>query len=176
MTPPQERISPWLVGRPQSGQEDIESFLRHLPQLLSQDRNQPDRDLYRAILEMWSSHATISDTPAADEVRRRRKFWSVPHVGEEDEMTRGAPPSREEVDAKLETQSAKMEAALARIDGRLDRMADRIEIGIESSQRAEQAARTIKWNILATAVGVTAVVVAVLMFWMQGMELIVSLL
>ena len=91
-------------------------------------------------------------------------------------MTRGAPPSREEVDAKLETQSAKMEAALARIDGRLDRMADRIEIGIESSQRAEQAARTIKWNILATAVGVTAVVVAVLMFWMQGMELIVSLL
>ena len=97
-------------------------------------------------------------------------------------MAGGDSPSREEVSAKLETVEARLDGKLASIDGKLDRLFDRMQTVVDTSERAEKAANdarsaaaNIKWNILFTALGVVATLLAAWAIWSQGMELIAGL-
>lgn len=92
-------------------------------------------------------------------------------------------PTREEMDAKLEAVEARLETRLVSIESKLDRVFDRVQVSVEQSKEAKAAAegaRTAaaqtKWNILFTAVGVLTVLLAAWAIWMQGMEMIGTLL
>lgn len=98
-------------------------------------------------------------------------------------MTDTEAPSREEVNAKIETVEARLDSKLATINGKLDRMFDRMELVVNTSNDAKDAANkarnsasTIKWNILFTAVGVVATLFAAWAIWSQGMELVATVL
>ncbi len=97
-------------------------------------------------------------------------------------MSDGDNPSRGEVNAKIETIEARLDAKLAAINGKIDRMFERLQDVISAAERAEKAANAaqessakIKWNILFTAVGVAAVMLATWNIWVQGMELVAGL-
>lgn len=92
-------------------------------------------------------------------------------------------PTREEFDAKLEATEARLETRLVSIDGKLERLFDRVEESVRTSHRAEDAAiraalaaSSMKWNIFFTALGTIGVLFAAWAIWMQGMEMIGSIL
>ena len=98
-------------------------------------------------------------------------------------MTDPPHPSRLEVDAKLETVEARLDAKLATIDGKLDRLFDRLEVVVstvqdakEAANKASESAASIKWNILFTAMGAVATLLAAWAIWSQGMELVAGIL
>lgn len=94
--------------------------------------------------------------------------------------------TREEHDAKLEAVEARLETKLVTMDAKLDRIGGQISAAVErlssetmgakeAAQRAElradearSAASSMKWNILFTALGAVAVLVAFWAIW-QGM-------
>lgn len=91
--------------------------------------------------------------------------------------------TREEVDAKLATVEARLDARLVAIDGKLDRLFDKVQVAVDQSRDAKKAAddartatTTTKWNILFTAIGTAAVLIAVYALWLQGMEMVGTLL
>jgi hypothetical protein len=102
--------------------------------------------------------------------------------------------TREEMDAKLEAAEARVETKLVGIDGKIDRLSDQLssamsqvslelrttreaaERGESASNEARKAASQVKWNILFTAIGVLAVAIAFWGIWMQGMEMIGTLI
>lgn len=92
-------------------------------------------------------------------------------------------PTREEYDAKLEAAEARLEARLVGIDGKLDRLFDRVELAINqageakaAAEGAKSAASATKWNILFTALGTVAVLVAMYAIMMQAMDMVGTLL
>ena len=91
-------------------------------------------------------------------------------------MTTTDPPSREEVNAKLEAAEARLETKLVTMDAKLDNIANRVEAGIELSKEAKKAASSMKWNILFTAIGVIGVMVAIYALSTQAMEFVTTLL
>ncbi len=92
-------------------------------------------------------------------------------------------PTREEFDAKLMATEERLNGRLIAIDGKLDRLFDRIEVAVQSSERASnyaedarKAAADTKWNILFTALGVVGVLFAAWALWAQGIEMMSALL
>lgn len=135
----------------------------------------------------WANPASSSDTRAV--------FLATPGSGANaefalldstpsDDIGDGimADPTREEYDAKLEAVEARLDAKLVGIDGKLDRLVDRIETVVtqsrdakDSADKALAAASSMKWNILATALGVVAVLFAAWAIWAQGIEMVSGL-
>lgn len=94
-----------------------------------------------------------------------------------------AEPTREEIVARIEASEARVEARLTGLDGKLDRLFDRVEVAITEANRAgglaedaRKAALSTKWNILFTALGVVAVLVAAFALWAQGVEMVSGIL
>ena len=109
-------------------------------------------------------------------------------------MTTTDPPSREEVNAKLEAVEARLETRLVKMDTKLDVIVDRLQTSAAASNdlreelkdtkrelkndlmETKKAASTIKWNILFTGLAVAGVMVAVFSLWTQGMEFISNMI
>ena len=92
-------------------------------------------------------------------------------------------PTREEFVARIEASEARMETRMATMDGKLDRILDRVEVAVDAAEKAEtraeeslRASSSIKWNILFTAIGAVAVMVAAFALWAQGVEMMGTLL
>lgn len=87
--------------------------------------------------------------------------------------------SDELIDAKIRVSELTVMNALEKIDSKIDRLSDRVEISVEQSRdakaaadRAQQAASSTKWNVLATAIGVIAILFAAWAIWAQGIEMV----
>jgi len=91
-------------------------------------------------------------------------------------------PTREEIDAKLESLEHRLETKLVRIESKLDRIFDRIDfIGQQAvdaktaAQEASRAASGVKWNIMFAALGTIGVLFAAWAIWAQGIEMVSTL-
>ena len=81
-------------------------------------------------------------------------------------------PTREEIDAKLALGEARVETALARLDGKMDILLNEVRHVGATAERAERAASNIKWNVFFTALGTVGVVVAVIIaMWAVGYQI-----
>lgn len=92
-------------------------------------------------------------------------------------------PTREEFDAKLGMVEARLDVKLAGIEGKLDRLSDQIGFVLTATNEAKaasfdarQAASNVKWNIAFTALAVIAVILALWGVWVQGVEMVETLL
>lgn len=92
-------------------------------------------------------------------------------------------PTREEFDAKLGMVEARLDVKLAGIEGKLDRLSDQIGFVLTATNEAKaasfdarQAASNVKWNIAFTALAVIAVILALWGVWVQGVEMVGTLL
>ena len=89
-----------------------------------------------------------------------------------------ANPTREEFDARLEAVYNKMEASEERLRGELKGMDSKLDVllvrtqdALDASREAKSAASSIKWNIIFTALGVLAVMLAVWGIWEQAVSM-----
>ena len=97
-------------------------------------------------------------------------------------------PTSEEFDAKLTATEASINSnqtfpqfdrLFDRLDSfskRIDRLSDRVEVSIEQSRLAWQAASSVKWNILFAALGAAALAITVWVLWAQSIQMVGNLL
>ena len=79
------------------------------------------------------------------------------------------------IDANLNAHGAVVLQRFSTIEGELKTTKEAAEQAELNSSEAKSAASNTKWNILATAVGVVAVLLAAWAIWVQGMELVAGL-
>lgn len=79
------------------------------------------------------------------------------------------------IDANLNAHGAVVLQRFSTIEGELKTTKEAAEQAERNSSEAKSAASNTKWNILATAVGVVAVLLAAWAIWVQGMELVAGL-
>ena len=134
------------------------------------------------IAENGTFTGSIAREGALENVASWMKYRPSDNYWEDETMAETDNPSRGEVNAKLEAVEARLDGKLVTIDVKLDRLFDRVEAAVQASEKAETAAgeaqrsaSNVKWNIVATAIGVIAILFAAWAIWSQGVEMVAGL-
>ena len=91
--------------------------------------------------------------------------------------------SESRTEAKLARMECHIDSKFAKLDGRLDLFMEKMsstqaaaQRAEEASNRAETAARNVRWNIAFAALSVVGVLYAAWAIWAQGVEVVAGLL